>query len=195
LPHDLTFGKHRRLIVHPPSDRRTVVPHWRTHPCNTLRVFHPPQTRPPFDRQYAREEDIHRRVLRLPGTWGFDTSIGTMLRLPLGNESMASYSEQLNQTVTRETIDRLFARFRPGMFNCSLFLNSFRSIQLKETDERIGELVQLNAVVTALLPEVQEEHENFVRCLRKLSADVSDKSLQLRDIWIVRLLCRCIFHL
>jgi hypothetical protein len=46
------------------SDRRSVVPHWWSHPGNTLCVFDPPQTRPPFHRHYAREKDIHRCVLR-----------------------------------------------------------------------------------------------------------------------------------
>jgi hypothetical protein len=86
-----------------------------------------------------------------------------MFRLPLRDESMARDSELSDQTVTRETIDRLFARFRPDMFNCLLFLNSFRSIQLKEIDERIGKLVKSYAVVTTLSPEDQEEHDNFVR--------------------------------
>jgi hypothetical protein len=45
-------------------------------------------------------------------TWGFDTSNGTIFRLPLRDESMARDSELSDQTVTRETIDRLFARFR-----------------------------------------------------------------------------------
>jgi hypothetical protein len=72
----------------------------------------------------------------LPGGPGeFDTSNGTIFRLPLRDESMARDSELSDQTVTRETIDRLFARFRRDMFNCLLFLNSFRSIQLKEIDE------------------------------------------------------------
>jgi hypothetical protein len=39
------------------------------------------------------------------------------------------------------------------MFNCLLFPNSFRSIQLKEIDERIGKLVNSYAAVTNLSPE------------------------------------------
>jgi hypothetical protein len=113
--------------------------------------------------------DVFSSYLGHGGGGGFDTSIGMMFRLPLRDESMARYSELSNQTVTCETIDRLFARFQPGMFNCPacpLFLNSFRSIQLKETDERIGKFVRLNVVVTTLSPQNQEEHDYFVRCLR-----------------------------
>jgi hypothetical protein len=68
------------------------------------------------------------------------------------------------------------------MFNCPLFLSSFRSIQLKETDERIGKLDKFNAVMNTLSAEDQEKHDDFVRCLRKQSADVSDRSLQICNI-------------
>jgi hypothetical protein len=58
------------------------------------------------------------------------------------------------------------------MFNCLLFLISVRSIQLSEIDEYIGKLVNSYAVVATLLPEDQKEHDNFVWCLRKPSADM-----------------------
>jgi hypothetical protein len=45
--HGLAFGLRERLTARPPSDRRTVVPHWLSHPGNMLCVFDPPQTRPP----------------------------------------------------------------------------------------------------------------------------------------------------
>jgi hypothetical protein len=47
----------------------------------------------------------------------FDTSNGTMFRLPLKNDCMARDSELSDQAVTLETIDRLFARFRPDLFD------------------------------------------------------------------------------
>jgi hypothetical protein len=75
----------------------------------------------------------------------FDTFIGKMFRFSLGDENMARYSELSNQIITLETIDRLFARFRPDMFNYSQFLNSLiQSIQLKKIDESISEFVRLN---------------------------------------------------
>jgi hypothetical protein len=67
--------------------------------------------------------------------WEFDTSNGTIIRLPLKDECMARDFELSDQTVTHETTDRLFARLRRDMFNCLLFLNSFQSIQLNEIDE------------------------------------------------------------
>jgi hypothetical protein len=80
----------------------------------------------------------------------------TMFRLPLRDERMARDSELSDRAVTLETIDRLFARFRPDMFNCLLFLNSVRSIQLEEIEERTGKLVKSYAVVATLSPEDQE---------------------------------------
>jgi hypothetical protein len=72
----------------------------------------------------------------LPGGPGaFDTFNSTIFRLPLREESRARNSELSDQTVTRETIGGLYARYWRDTFNCPLFLNSFRSIQLKEIDE------------------------------------------------------------
>jgi hypothetical protein len=51
-------------------------------------------------------------------------SNGTRFRLPPRDERMAYDSELSNRAITLKMIDRLFARFRPDMFNCSLFLNS-----------------------------------------------------------------------
>jgi hypothetical protein len=43
------------------------------------------------------------------------------------DEGMSRDAELSDRAVTLETIARLFARFRPNMFNCLLFLNSVRS--------------------------------------------------------------------
>jgi hypothetical protein len=56
-------------------------------------------------------------------TWGFDTFIDTMFKRLPRDERMSRGSELSDRAVTLETIDRLFARFRPDMFNCPLFLN------------------------------------------------------------------------
>jgi hypothetical protein len=59
---------------------------------------------------------------------GFDTFIDTMFKLLSRDERMSRDSELSDRAVTLETIDRLFDRFRPDMFNCLLFLNSVWSI-------------------------------------------------------------------
>jgi hypothetical protein len=84
----------------------------------------------------VREEDIHRCVHRYPEDMGGSTRpTATIFRLPLRDESMARDCELYDQTVPREKIDRLFARFRRDVFNCLMILNSFRLIQLKEINE------------------------------------------------------------
>jgi hypothetical protein len=105
---------------------------------------------------------------------GFDSSNGTMFRLPFRNECMARDSELSDQDITHETTDRLFAKFRPDTFNCLLFLNSVRSIQLSEVDERTGKVVISHGgggghLVPRGVRTTQEAHDNFVRCLRKPS--------------------------
>jgi hypothetical protein len=79
-----------------------------------------------------------------------------MFRLPLRNERKAQHSERFNRAVTLKTIDRLFARFQPDIFNCPLFLNSVRSIQLEEIEACTGKLVKSYANVATLSPEDQE---------------------------------------
>jgi hypothetical protein len=47
----------------------------------------------------------------------FDKSNGTMFRLPLKNDCIKRDSGLSDQAATLETIDRLFARLRPDLFD------------------------------------------------------------------------------
>lgn len=62
----------------------------------------------------------------------FDLAHGTMFRLPLRTETMASESELSEHVVTNDLIDTLFMRFKQDMFDCLLFVNSVESISLSE---------------------------------------------------------------
>jgi hypothetical protein len=73
---------------------------------------------------------------------------------------MARDSKLSDRASTLETIDRLFARFRPNMINSLLFLNCAPSIQLEKTEGCTGKLVKSYAMVATL------SHYNFVRHLR-----------------------------
>jgi hypothetical protein len=64
-----------------------------------------------------------------------------MFRLLLSDVRMARDSELSDRAFTLETIDRLFARFRPDRFNCLPFLNSVGWIHLSEIEELTDKLV------------------------------------------------------
>ena len=63
---------------------------------------------------------------------GFDLAAGTMFRLPLRTEAMASHSELSDQPVTLDDVDDLFRKLRPDIFDSLLFVNSVRSVHLSE---------------------------------------------------------------
>jgi hypothetical protein len=58
----------------------------------------------------------------------FDIFNGTMFILLLRDEHMAHDSELSDRAVTLETIDRLFARFRPDLLNCMPAVSELRSV-------------------------------------------------------------------
>jgi hypothetical protein len=119
-----------------------------------------------------------------------------MFRLPLRKERMSRDFELSYQIVTLGTIDRLFARFPSDVFNCLLFVNSVRSIQQSEVDERTGKLVKLYAVAAIMTSEDQEEHDDLARCLREPSAWVSNGSLKISEIRsLPRLLCTSLLRM
>jgi hypothetical protein len=60
---------------------------------------------------------------------------------------MARDSEQSDQAVILEIIDRLLVRFRPDYVQPPAVSNSVRSIQLSEIDEVTGELINSYVVV------------------------------------------------
>jgi hypothetical protein len=86
-----------------------------------------------------------------------------MFRFLLRDEHMAGESDLSDQAVTHETVDWLFAWFRPDMCNCLLFLTSVRLIRRSESDERTGKLFKLCAVVATLSSWDQGAHDEFAR--------------------------------
>jgi hypothetical protein len=173
LPHGLVCGQCEQLTTCPQFDRRTVVPYRRFQTAATSCAC---SIRHQDGRRFTdimRMKRIFTDAFSLENI-GFDMSNGTIFRLPLEDESMARNSELSDQT-----IDRLYARFPPDIFYCLLLLPL---IQLKGIDNCIDKLVNSRVMMTTLLIEDPEERNNFVMCLRKSSADVSNRSLQICDI-------------
>jgi hypothetical protein len=104
-------------------------------------------------------------------------SDGTMFRLPVSDKRMPRDCKLSDQTVSCDTIKRLFARFQPLLLTVCCFHPVGRSIEKK-----IDELAKSYAVVTNLSPEDQDKYDICVRRMRKPSADLSDKSQQISDI-------------
>lgn len=112
----------------------------------------------------------------------FDITNGTMFRFPLRDESMARDSELSDQVVSMETIDQLFAKFRPEMFDSLLFLNSITKISLTEIDKLTGKFFNTYTISAAISTGDEDARRNFSQYLTKVAAKLKTGEISLMEV-------------
>ena len=114
---------------------------------------------------------------------GFDVQNGTMFRLPLRNETMAEHSELSDRAVTLDTVDDLFKKLRPEIFDSLLFLNSVQSVHLSEVDPVSGRLVNTYTVQAQMSDDDAAAKDEFVQSVKVAAKGVCTGLMQLCDIY------------
>ena len=114
---------------------------------------------------------------------GFDLTNGTMFRLPLRDEAMAEHSDLSDQPVTLDTVDELFKKLRPEIFDSLLFLNSVQSVHLSEVDSSSGRLVNTYTVQVQMSEQDAKAKDEFVQNAKTVAKAIAAGLLQLCDIY------------
>jgi len=109
---------------------------------------------------------------------------GSIFRLPLRNDDLAKRSEISQNPVTSEDIANLFAEFKSDMYMSLLFLNSVKSIYLRNVDTATDLLTTTYSVTAKLSQAAEEKRERFQKLVKETARQLKAGECLLKDVGV-----------